>query len=150
MSFNLNLNLRLSVSVSLLLPPPRTFENLEIATIWVETWALASGYRIVPPRGKQPDSGKRSIRMMCEGMKKSDNDLKNDASLRLDDNNNNNNSIRKDKKLQHPNVKSRKIACPSRLTLLLKMGIWHVDISNPSHNHGRLPEPASSGWPGRK
>lgn len=79
-------------------------------------------------------------------MKKSDNDLKNDASIPLD----NNNSIRKDKKLQHLNAKSRKIAYPFRLTLLLKMGIWHVDVSNSSHNHGRLPEPASSGWPGRK
>ncbi|EEQ84627.2 uncharacterized protein BDCG_07896 [Blastomyces dermatitidis ER-3] len=126
-------------------PPPRTFENLEIATTYIETWAIASGYRIVPPRRKQPDSKDHSIHLICDGIRKFYKDPENGAPIPLE-----NKGVRKGTKSKQPAVKSRKIACPFRLSLLLKMGVWHVDVSNPSHNHGRLPLQAITTGPERK
>ncbi|PGG98727.1 hypothetical protein GX51_06657 [Blastomyces parvus] len=126
-------------------PPARTFEKLETATTYIETWAIASGYRIIPPRRKQTDSEDHSIHLICDGVRKSYKDSENATSTPPDDK-----SIRKGVKSKHPSAKYRKIACPFRLSLLLKAGVWHVDVSNPSHNHGRLPLPSTNAWPGRK
>ncbi|KLJ05645.1 hypothetical protein EMPG_09355 [Blastomyces silverae] len=126
-------------------PPARTFENLETATTYIETWAIASGYRIVPPRRKQPDSKDHSIHLICDGVRKFYKDPPHGAPLPPE-----NKGIRKGTKSKQPNAKSRKIACPFRLSLLLKAGVWHVDVSNPSHNHGRLPLQAITAGPVRK
>ncbi|OJD28015.1 hypothetical protein ACJ73_00594 [Blastomyces percursus] len=127
-------------------PPPRTFENSEIAITYIETWAIASGYRIVPLRRKQPDPKDHSIHLICDGVRKFYKDPENGCPPIPPDNK----GVRKATKLKQPAFKSRKIACPFRLSLLLKMGVWHVDVSDPSHNHGRLPLQTITAGPGRK